>query len=638
MGGDPKCDGHKLPCLFEAGSYEAHYMTTGSKERIFPHTFVFDRSYDAVGGGRVDVLRCSVCDYIVPVKSHVHDYGWNWDCTGFDSIYEYTFNIGGSTKTVEELIIESDYAHPEKCKVPGCEEFIMVPHSWGRWNVVENPDTTGSNGGMEAECSICEYTKTKIDKDDDEGTDHWTKDTALVTVKNGRATRMIVKPGDKIKLYPEERTGQKAIGWKVEYLREYNDEPSVSKQWNYSQAKSQFKLVTNGSALEWGCTIPEFSAMGAPGGGSFFFEPVYAGCDHSGGTTVLNAKEQICDRKGYTGDTACADCGHVISAGSDIYPPANAGHTGPLQPLYYYGTANSATTDASHGGKRYNAKSGDCRHRAYEGDYRCTTVGGCSFNVADVLYKLDLPFESYMPVGEGRFADLVAQALTERGYPVHREAGEGDNGWCLSLADASGERTFISMFGLERRMKPDWFERFDIESFDYFYVSGYQAEGENGRVILEALSRKRPDAVVVFDPGPRVHFMPRERVEDFCRLGCLFTVNADEALFMTGTTRVEDAALRLHDMSGRDAVVTDGGRGAIVADNASVRRIPGFPVAIVDTIGSGDAHTGGVIAGLMCGLPIDECVLLANRVASVVTGREGGACAPTIDELLTEHC
>lgn len=188
-----------------------------------------------------------------------------------------------------------------------------------------------------------------------------------------------------------------------------------------------------------------------------------------------------------------------------------------------------------------------------EGDYRCTTVGGCSFNVADVLYKLDLPFESYMPVGEGQFADLVAKALGERGYPVYRESGEGDNGWCLSLADASGERTFISMFGLERRMKPDWFERFDIESFDYFYVSGYQAEGENGRVILEALSKKRPDAVVLFDPGPRVHFMPRERIDDFCRLGCLFTVNADEALFMTGTTRVEDAALRLHDMSGREA-------------------------------------------------------------------------------------
>ncbi len=414
VGGVRKSEGHKLACLFEAGEYEAHYMTTGTKERIFPHKFAFDRSYDAVGGGKVDVLYCTVCDYPLYVKSHVHDYGWNWDCTGFGSIYEYTFNIGGSTKTVEQLILESGYAHPEKCKVPGCEEFIMVPHSWGRWNVVKNPDTTGSRGGMEAECSVCEYTKTKIDKDNDsEEIDHWTKDTALVTVKNGRATRMIVEPGDKIRLYPEERNGQKAIGWKVEYRREYNEYDLISgtglpvhKKWNANEAKTLFKLVTNGSALEWGCTIPAFSAMGAPGGGQFFFEPVYAGCDHSGGTTVLNAKAQVCDRKGYTGDTACADCGHIISAGSDIYPPANAGHTGTLQPLYYYGTANSATTDASHGGKRYNANSGDCRHRAYEGDYRCTACGGTvKGETGD--FKHSGPFE---------LRDVRAATCTEKGY------------------------------------------------------------------------------------------------------------------------------------------------------------------------------------------------------------------------------
>ena len=415
VGSVRKSDGHKLACLFEAGAeeYEAHYMTTGSKERIFPHTFKLEKSYDAVGGGRVDMLVCTVCDYFVFVKSHVHDYGWNWDCTGFGSIYEYTFNIGGSTKTVEQLILESGYAHPEKCKVPGCEEFIMVPHSWGRWNVVLCPDTAGAEGGMEAECSVCEYTKTKIDKDDDGGADHWTKDTALVTVKNGRATRMIVEPGDKIRLYPEEGNGQKAIGWKVEYLREYNEYDLISgtglpvhKKWNANEAKTLFKLVTNGSALEWGCTIPAFSTMGAPGGGQFFFEPVYAGCDHSGGTTVLNAKAQVCDRKGYTGDTACADCGQVISAGSDIYPPANAGHTGPLQPLYYYGTTNSATTDASHGGKRYNANLGDCRHRAYEGDYRCTACGGTvKGETGD--FKHSGPFE---------LRDVRAATCTEKGY------------------------------------------------------------------------------------------------------------------------------------------------------------------------------------------------------------------------------
>lgn len=269
-----------------------------------------------------------------------------------------------------------------------------------------------------------------------------------------------------------------------------------------------------------------------------------------------------------------------------------------------------------------------------EGDYRCTTVGGCSFNVADVLNKLHLPFDSYMPVGEGHFANIITEALIDRGYPIYRETDNGDNGWCLSLADASGERTFISMFGIERRMKPNWYEQFDMTRYDYFYVSGYQADGDTGRVILDGLARKRPDATIVFDPGPRVHFLPRERMQAFYRLGCLITINAAEALFMTNTQRVEDAALRIHDMTGREVVVTDGGRGAVVVDTHGVRRIAGFPVAVVDTIGSGDAHTGGIIAGLMCNLSIDESVLLANRVASVVTGREGGATAPTLEELL----
>lgn len=397
-------------------------MTTGSKERIFPHTFVFDRSLDAVGGGRVDVLRCSVCDYTVPVKSHVHDYGWNWDCTGFGSIYEYTFNIGGSTKTVEQLILESGYAHPEKCKVPGCEEFIMVPHSWGRWNVVKNPDTEGDKGGMEAECSVCEYKETKeIDGD-------WTKDTALVTVKNGRATRMIVKPGDKIRLYPEERTGQKAIGWKVEYRREYNeyDIIPVTRNWNTNEAKTLFKLVTNGSALEWGCTIPEFSAMGAPGGGSFFFEPVYASCDHSGGTTLLNAKEQVCDRKGYTGDTACADCGGTVKGETGDFR-----HSGPLElrdvrtatctergysgnqyctscdRIAHKGVSTPSLHEIADNCKLINEVKPGCTTSGYSGDQQCTAGCGQIIRYGHVVNKLSHDWDGGKPAKQGKSEGIL---------------------------------------------------------------------------------------------------------------------------------------------------------------------------------------------------------------------------------------
>lgn len=270
-----------------------------------------------------------------------------------------------------------------------------------------------------------------------------------------------------------------------------------------------------------------------------------------------------------------------------------------------------------------------------EGHYRKTTVGGCSFNVADVLQKLGLPFDALMPVGRGMFADLVEKAFRERGYPVFRVPGDIDNGWCLSLAERSGERTFISMFGVERHMDPSWFDIFDLASYDYIYVSGYQAEGENGAMLLELLKQRMgSQSTVVFDPGPRVHEMPRERLDAFFELGAMFTVNADEAKALTGEATPEAAAEAIWRRSGKPAVVTDGGRGAVIADGQT-RLIHGFPVTVVDTIGSGDAHTGGVIAGLMCGLSIDESVLLANAVASFVTGSEGAATAPTRGELLS---
>ena len=55
-----------------------------------------------------------------------------------------------------------------------------------------------------------------------------------------------------------------------------------------------------------------------------------------------------------------------------------------------------------------------------EGTSRQQLVGGCAYNAADVLYKLGLPFEPLIPVGEGMIADRVLRL-----YP-----DLGDNGWC----------------------------------------------------------------------------------------------------------------------------------------------------------------------------------------------------------------
>ena len=65
--------------------------------------------------------------------------------------------------------------------------------------------------------------------------------------------------------------------------------------------------------------------------------------------------------------------------------------------------------------------------------------------------------------------------------------------------------------------------------------------------------------------------------------------------------------------------------------------VSAFPATVVDTIGAGDSHAGGTLAGLAAGWSLADAVLLGNAVASWVVSHRGGDCAPTRDELLLAH-
>ena len=70
-----------------------------------------------------------------------------------------------------------------------------------------------------------------------------------------------------------------------------------------------------------------------------------------------------------------------------------------------------------------------------KGDYQDARVGGCSFNVADVFFKLALPCECLLPIGEGMIASLIEKEFNRRHYPLTKFQGKGDNGWCLTLIE-----------------------------------------------------------------------------------------------------------------------------------------------------------------------------------------------------------
>ena len=154
---------------------------------------------------------------------------------------------------------------------------------------------------------------------------------------------------------------------------------------------------------------------------------------------------------------------------------------------------------------------------------------------------------------------------------------------------------------------------------------------------LVMLAEKRPDAQILFDPGPCSGSIPEEMFSAILSANTILKVNAEEAKTLAPSATPREAAAALSLLTAQSVIVTDGARGAYAAQASKVSHLQGFPVHVVDTIGSGDAHAGGVLAGLASGFTLAEAVLLGNAVASWVTAQEGAATAPQAAELRARH-
>ena len=78
--------------------------------------------------------------------------------------------------------------------------------------------------------------------------------------------------------------------------------------------------------------------------------------------------------------------------------------------------------------------------------------------------------------------------------------------------------------------------------------------------------------------------------------------------------------------------VTLGPAGCFVFDRGTIHRVPGFPVKVCDTVGSGDAFAAAFLHGYQRNWPILETARFANALGALVTMRSGATPDWTIEE------
>lgn len=294
------------------------------------------------------------------------------------------------------------------------------------------------------------------------------------------------------------------------------------------------------------------------------------------------------------------------------------------------------------------------------------TVGG-GFAVLAAAARLGMPTALAGVLGDDAIADAARRALAAEGVELlFPEPRAGGSGLCLVLVDAGGERTMVTVQGVESRVQSEDFDAVASGPGDVVYINGYELLYPHADGLVNWVRRVRP-AHLVFDPGPLIAEIDRDALDAVLAATTWLSLNAAEARALTGESDLAAAATAALRRIGPEAaqpdadaavdgpktghivrfsahqqgvVVRTGADGCVVLaggpwrpDGPGPVAVPGFPVRAVDTTGAGDTHVGAFVAALARGLEPVEAARWANAAASHVVAARGQVSPPRLEEL-----
>jgi len=271
-------------------------------------------------------------------------------------------------------------------------------------------------------------------------------------------------------------------------------------------------------------------------------------------------------------------------------------------------------------------------------------LGGAPLHVC--INAARLGHESAILTGLGR-DDRGERALAEiEGHGVSTRfvarSDELPTGAALVELDVAGSPTFTLV-------RPAAYDTLDASPAavdaiaawapDWIVFGTLAQSSPSARHATRAIVLACPDAARLYDVNLRRPYPAVELVADLLGLATVVKVNEDEAVILADMLGWPQAGQRLFverlaaSFGVRAACVTRGGAGsALLLDGAYVE-VPAEPVAVVDTVGAGDAYSTGLVHGIGAGWPPARVATFAGRLAGIVASRRSGTPDWTPDEL-----
>jgi len=248
--------------------------------------------------------------------------------------------------------------------------------------------------------------------------------------------------------------------------------------------------------------------------------------------------------------------------------------------------------------------------------------GGCAANASTTLARLGVKSHVAGKVGDDSYGAFIMQDLARKGVETSGISASRRYGTSKTviLPVIGEDRRFIHTFGANADFSAADINREALAGASVFYVGGYMVLPDLSQDDLAALFRfarshgvrTALDVVIPAGEAP-VSLRDLERVLPFVDV---FLPNEEEAERLTGERDPRSQAEAFLRAGCAMVVITMGGRGALLMDQAQIIEMPAFAIALVDSSGAGDAFAGGFITAMLAGLGHTDTLRFASAIGA----------------------
>jgi sugar/nucleoside kinase (ribokinase family) len=259
------------------------------------------------------------------------------------------------------------------------------------------------------------------------------------------------------------------------------------------------------------------------------------------------------------------------------------------------------------------------------------TTGGNVCNAGIAMCRLGLRVGAAGFVGRDALGGAMIERMQQAGLEtsaVFSDASAQTSSTIVAV-EPGGERCFFHVPGANARLDAAAFRRcFPMFANCTVLLIGYF--GLLPRLtpelpaVLDELRKAAPHLKIALDTlNPPASVDLLEPILPFLDV---FAPSRPEAFALTGEQKPERmvATFRRHMKRGLLGIKLDA-EGCYLDDGSRAALVPAYPIQVVDTTGAGDTWFGGLLAGLIKGLPLEQMGRLANRVAADCCTAIGGS-------------